>query len=70
MMNDELEKFCEWFDSIIEPNGTINLDKHPEFINFVQNVFGLKRMNFKDLEKIDNLGNTINFELEKRVIDE
>lgn len=65
-MSVELEKFIEWFDSIIESDGTINLDKHPEFVNFIQNAFGIKRMNYKDLEKIGNLGESINFELEKK----
>lgn len=62
-LDDDFEEWKLWFDSHKEPNGSINLDKHPDLVSYIQNMFEPKKPRIEDLMKIKGLGETVNFDL-------
>ena len=58
---DEFEEWKEWFNSHAEPDGTFNLDKHPDLINWMEKFLEIKRPDYRRLP--NNLGDTVSFDL-------
>lgn len=59
-MDEEFEEWKVWFDSHKEPDGTINLGKHPDLCDWMLKWSG---MNKPDLSKMKNTGESVNFDI-------
>ncbi len=67
MENEELSDFEEWrqeFEAIKEPDGSIDLSKHHDFIRL---SLGLPRKNIDWKNLPDCYGDTVSYELPKLV---
>lgn len=64
MSDHEFDEWKTWFDSHKEPDGTIDLSKHPELQQYLVAMFKPPNKNFKDLA--GNLGLTVNYEIHPR----
>lgn len=59
-MDEEFEEWKTWFDSHKEPNGSIDLSKHPDLVQYLSSWLTPPKHNFKELPS--NLGLTVNYE--------
>jgi hypothetical protein len=67
-MDDEFEEWKAWVDSHKNEKGEIDLSKHPEFAEYLQQMFApLKRF---DTNLLCNTGESVSFSMPARFLDE
>ena len=59
-MNKDFQEWCEWFDSHKEPDGSIDLTKHPDLMASFIKTYDLAYKRFKGVP--DNSGDAVTFE--------
>lgn len=61
-------EFKKWIDDKREADGSINLSKHPDLIEYIEYTFGniFKKINMDEFNALKNgLGSTLSFDLTK-----
>ena len=60
IVDEEFEEWKAWFNSHSEPDGTFDLGKHPDLVDFLKGFAGMKK---PDYSKLNNTGDSISFDL-------
>jgi len=72
LIDEDFKDWCDWIDSMQEPDGSINLDKHPEIIEWYKQWTMPAKERLEEIERFMNseeskgIGETVDFELPER----
>ena len=61
MHDEDLEEFKKWVDSHKEPNGSIDLSKHPDLVDYINHTYGNVKMDIIGFK--ENIGDAISYDL-------